>query len=443
MTNPAQQIADLQLYIDLQEAKAEFDQLVTEALLNEASTLMKLIGNRPGGEYLSKWMHVNHRLSANATYDRVTRKTGRIQWQQFKKDPGHFLILTTDKMSVGIKPNTGYHQSRSKTNSWYNPSSDNWLIYDVVAFLNDERIDNLLIPFPQRDDYDPGPEGQAEFKEEVARVTKLQKEKLNPDAPATQITLKRGGLPFGKDTRNPTNIFDKIKELGGKINEIYTVSGGTDLGNYTGSGLRDETTVRIPDTTGIEPGMSISGGGIASGATVVSVDTGSVEVSKPNATRFDDKTIQVEKLRRKRDVVATRKAAYGAATPGEVEKGITSWPTVPGVEAGKISRRRPSGDIEYSTILKRIVTFIPSIMRYTRTVLRRARVDREILDWFDDVRSDNEATRKMIADALATVIKSMSPEEKKSAASGDLKMLQTIIGNLRDTVAEMAKNKRV
>lgn len=439
MTNPVQQIANLQLYIDLQEAKAEFDQYVSEALLNEASTLMKLIGNRPGGEYIAKWMHVNHRLSANATYDRVTRKTGRIQWQQFKKDPNHFLILTTDRMSVGIKPNTEYFQSRSKTNSWYNPSSDNWLLYDVVAFLNDERIDNLLIPLPQRSDYDPGPEGTAEFKEEFARVLKLQKEKLNPDAPATQMTLKRGGLPFGKDTRNETNIFDRIKELGGKINEIYTVSGGSDLGNYVGSGAPGDTVVSIADTTGIEPGMSISGGRIAPGATVVSVDTGSVEVSKPNEGRFSDKPIQVEKLRRKRDVVASRKAAYGSSIPGEVEKGIPNWPTVPGVEAGKISRRRPSGDIEFSKILNRIRSFVPMMMRYSRTVLRRSKVSTEVLDRFDDIRDSSERTNDLIVKALTNVINAITPEEKRDAAKGDIKILRDIIEKTRDNIVNIAR----
>lgn len=441
MSDPVNQIAEIRKFIDIQEADAEFEQYISEALLMEASTLMKLIGNRPGGEYLAKWMHVNHRLSSSALYDRVTRKTARIQWKQFKSDPSHFLILTTDKMSVGIKPNTEYFQSSKKARSWYDPSADNWLIYDVVAFLNDERIDNLLIPFPQRADYGNDADGEAEFRDEVRRVTDLQKKKLNPDAPATQMTFKRGGLPYGKDTRNEQNIFDRIKELGGKINEIYVVSGGTDIvTQVSGEGTKGETSITVNDASGIEAGMYVSGTGVGQGARVVSIDANVIEVSVPNESSFRNENLQFEKIERKKDTVSKRKLRYGQQ-PGEVEKGIGAWPTEPGVETGKMSRRRPEDGGDLGTVSARLSTFVPNIMGSVRTVLRRARVDSEILDKCDDIRDDPAKSKSLVQDSLKNAVKHnfIPAAVISSAAKGDLSALRSVITLVRSWIIEKFK----
>lgn len=442
MSNPVTQIAEIQKFLDIQEANAEFDEYISEALLTEASTLMKMIGNRPGGEFLAKWMHINHRLSSSAAYDRVTRKTARIQWQQFKNDPSHFLILTTDKMSVGIKPNTEYYKTNKKAKSYYDPSKDNWLLYDVVAFLNDERVDNFLIPFPQRSDYDNGPEGQAEFKEEVARVTALQKQKLDAGAAATQMTFKRGGLPYAKDARNEQNIFDRIRELGGKINEIYVVSGGTDISaSVTGNGSKGETTIAVSDVSAIEVGMFVSGQGVGPRARVVGLDNNVVEVSVPNTDYIRNEKLQFEKLERKKDLASKRKLRY-ERDPGEVEKGISAWPSEPGIEAGKMARRRPNVDADVEKISARVSSFIPNIMGNVRTVLRRAKVDNEILDTFDDIRDDPNRTKKIFNVALSTAFstKAISPETKAAAAAGDLKALKSVIDSVRSTIITMGQS---
>ena len=168
---------------------------IIEQIIQE-STLSRLIGDSPGGQNLVRWLHNHDKLSNTADYDESPVKGQRIQWQMFKNSPDHFLIVSGSNGVVGIKPSkehidAGYAQKGDK----YNPSRDNSLPYQVVAFRKDQRVDNLLIPDPD----DP-----------------RRKKVLNADAAPTIITA-RGGVPSVPDPRGEHNIFDQMKEAIGPV----------------------------------------------------------------------------------------------------------------------------------------------------------------------------------------------------------------------------------
>lgn len=203
-------------------------QLISEMQLTEkGSTLSRLIGDSPGGQNLVNWLHKQDRLSASAAWSEVTQETGRVQWMGFKSGADHFLVVQGRTAVVGIKPDEQYMASREqearRKGKEYNPSKDNTIIYRVVGFARDQRIDNLLIPMPAPEDFKDSDNPEADFKAAAADVTAKRSMMLNPNAPATKISGKRGGKPFGKDPYE--NIMDRIKEVTGGINAIYTVGG--------------------------------------------------------------------------------------------------------------------------------------------------------------------------------------------------------------------------
>lgn len=182
------------------------EQSLTESIIDKMiaeSTLSKIIGDSPGGQNLVRWLHNHDKLSNTAEYDESPVKGQRIQWQMFKNSPDHFLIVSGSNGVVGIKPSKehidrGYEVKGDK----YNPSKDNSLPYQVVAFRKDQRVDNLLIPDPE----DP-----------------RRKKVLNPDAAPTIITA-RGGVPGTADPRGEHNIFDQMKEAIGTLQAVYIAS---------------------------------------------------------------------------------------------------------------------------------------------------------------------------------------------------------------------------
>lgn len=214
--------------IEARDFKAWNRQLISEMILAEkGSTLSRLIGDSPGGQNLVRWLHKRDRLSATAAWSEVTPATGRVQWKGFKSDPDHFLIVHGKSAVIAIKPDEQYMADKEaeaqQKGKEYNPSSDNSLLYQVVGFARDKRIDNLLIPMPELKDFKKSDNPEADFKAAVDATKKKRAMMLNPDAPATKITGQRGGKPFDRDVTD--NIFDLIKDVAGGINAIYTVSG--------------------------------------------------------------------------------------------------------------------------------------------------------------------------------------------------------------------------
>lgn len=201
--------------------------------LEEASTLSKLIGGSPGGKHLISWLHKNDSLSSTASYQEITSTTGRVMFELFKSDPDHFLIIQTPKMTVGVKPSLEYATKAREKDPNYDPSKDKGLQYNVVAFNNNERLDNLIVPVPHLDDFKGSADPAGDYEKAKDEVLALRNNKvgLNLNAPAAKITVRRGGKPFSKDTRNPENIFDLIRLAGGGINRVFAASGeGPSLG---------------------------------------------------------------------------------------------------------------------------------------------------------------------------------------------------------------------
>jgi hypothetical protein len=170
-------------------------QAVYRHLLKE-STLSKLIGDAPSGQYLVRWMHARHRLSNVA--DWVTQPFNeRVMWKEFKNHPDQFMIISASRGVAGIKPNEsdirrGVEKAR-KANREYNPAGDNTLRYQIVAFKDGEQVDPNLIRNP----------------EDVER-----------EADPT-IMKARGGIPGKKDVRKEFNIFDSLADQIGTLQAIY------------------------------------------------------------------------------------------------------------------------------------------------------------------------------------------------------------------------------
>ena len=160
----------------------------------------------------------------------------------FKSGSDHFMIIQGKKAVVGIRPDPDYMASKQEqaaaSGKEYNPSKDNALMYNVVGFEQDKRIDNLLIPMPEEEDFEKSHDPKGEYAAAVADINRRRNMMINPDAPATKISGKRGGLPFGRDPND--NIMNRIKVVTGGINAIYTVSE---------SGVDDETPMSHRDRT--------------------------------------------------------------------------------------------------------------------------------------------------------------------------------------------------
>lgn len=163
------------------------------------STLSKLIGDAPSGQYLVRWMHARHRLSNVA--DWVTQPFNeRVMWKLFKNYPDNFMIISGSRGIAGIKPNEadlkrGEERARNdpKKKGMYDPSTDTSIRYQIVAFRDGEQIDPNLIRSPEDVERDVDP----------------------------TVMKARGGLIGKKDTRNEFNIFDSLADQIGKLQAIY------------------------------------------------------------------------------------------------------------------------------------------------------------------------------------------------------------------------------
>jgi hypothetical protein len=184
-------------------------QQLVESLLQE-STLSRIIGDTPGGQAMTNYLHKRHRLSNTAEYVEHALDSGeRVQWREFKWNPDFFMIIQGSQGVAGIKPyeediKRGHEKARAK-NRAYDPAFDNTLRYQIVAFEKDRQIDPELLKSL----------GKAAGGEDDAV----------DDTRVTDPTVMRarGGIPSRTDARNLDNIFDRLSTFIGKINAIYYV----------------------------------------------------------------------------------------------------------------------------------------------------------------------------------------------------------------------------
>lgn len=168
---------------------------LAEHLLTE-STLSKLIGEVPGGQYLVRWMHARHLLSNTAEY--ISQPFNeRILWTEFKNHPDQFMIISASNGVAGIKPNEADikkgEAAAAKKGTEYNPARDNTLRYQIVAFRRDEQVDPALFRNPADVERDVDP----------------------------TVMKARGGMIGKRDVRNEFNIFDSLADQIGSLQAVY------------------------------------------------------------------------------------------------------------------------------------------------------------------------------------------------------------------------------
>jgi hypothetical protein len=187
-------------------------QAVYRHLLKE-STLSKLIGDAPSGQYLVRWMHARHRLSNVADWEEHPMDQ-RVMWTEFKNHPDQFIIITAQRGVAGIKPYEEDilrgEEKASKSNRVYDPARDNTLRYQIIAFRDGEQIDPELIRNPE------------EVKTEVDPT----------------IMKARGGVPGKIEPMTGYNIFQSLANQIGKLQAIYISKGRTsELGRKQDKGF--------------------------------------------------------------------------------------------------------------------------------------------------------------------------------------------------------------
>ena len=220
-----------------------------ESVILKESTLSQLIGDTPEGQKLVKWLHRVDRLSNFAEYGLLTRKTERVQWEAFKSNPDHFVIIKGPTTAMAIKPNeavfNALRDQAEKAGEPFNPGGSKSLVYDFVGFSREgDRIDSKMGDFPEPEEFGlkmsdidlfnkkPNAVSLAiqekikRYREEVEKVKQARYSKKIPmNQPATQLASTRGGMPFKSDLdRAPHAIFDQIRDfMGGKF-DVYVVA---------------------------------------------------------------------------------------------------------------------------------------------------------------------------------------------------------------------------
>ena len=166
---------------------------LSNQLLNE-STLSKLIGDQPGGQPIVRWMHGRYLLSNTAEWYEH-QFSDRVFWTEFKNNPDQFLIVVGANGTAGIKPSLESfkkgEESAARRNKEYNPSRDNTMKYQIIAFLRDQQIDPDLLRAPDDVERDVDP----------------------------TIMKTRGGMVNKRDTKD-FNIFDGLRD---QIGQLHTV----------------------------------------------------------------------------------------------------------------------------------------------------------------------------------------------------------------------------
>lgn len=210
-------------------------------VLDEASTLIPLIKDAPGGEALGRYMHIHDKVAATAEWDKVP-SGDRVQLKLFKASPDFFMVIKGSNGVAAAKPDLDYftkqidkYKAKGKT---YQAGGDNYLVYKVIAFSGDMRVDNMLIP--DEYEYELNDDGEETNKIKKERVFDDEKQKyverpvvkvdnsalrkrgtLNPTAAPTLITIRRAGRPYQKEPGGQQNFFDMLKGAIGKVEDVY------------------------------------------------------------------------------------------------------------------------------------------------------------------------------------------------------------------------------
>lgn len=190
----------------------ELDEMLQDQELDESS-LSRLIGKMDGGQKLVSWLHRRHRLDNEADLQPASF-SHRLFWTQFKADPDNFVIVSADNGVAAIKPYEKYIRTRAaeyaKKGKPYNPSKDNTIPYQIVAFTADgQQVDPELLK----------PEG-------------MDSEENSGYSDPT-VTKARMGLHHGRDTQNPDNVFNLLSEQIGRLHTVWVTGAGEEQDDST------------------------------------------------------------------------------------------------------------------------------------------------------------------------------------------------------------------
>lgn len=197
---------------------------------------------------LAQWLHKYDNVSATAEWDRVAKGADRVYLMLFKSSPDHFMVIKGPRGVAAVRPDLTSFQAKvdaaQKQGKTYKPDRDTKLKYQIVAFSNGMRVDNMLIPDEYETEIDPTT-GKEKVKTEIAphpwkagktyekpvvkvdRSAERKRGVLNPLAPATVVTMYRAGrLRVPEPTQN---FFDMLKGAIGRSMK------GEDLDAYISS----------------------------------------------------------------------------------------------------------------------------------------------------------------------------------------------------------------
>lgn len=170
------------------------------------STLSRLIGKMEGGQKLVSWLHRRHRLDNEADLEPAPFDH-RLLWKEFKRNPDNFVIVSAARGVAAIKPYESYITSRAaeyaERGRVYNPSTDNTIPYQIVAFTAEGDQINPALLRPE------GQGGTGEYKDPT-------------------VTKARMGLHHGKDTQNPDNVFNLLADQIGRLLTVWVTGADTD-----------------------------------------------------------------------------------------------------------------------------------------------------------------------------------------------------------------------
>jgi len=184
---------------------------------------------------LAKWLHKYDNVSATAEWDQIAKTADRIYMMLFKASPDHFMVIKGPRGVAAVRPDlkdfTAKIKSAQERGKSYNPERDTKLQYQVVAFSEGMRVDNMLIPDEYETEIDPAT-GKEKVKTETVPhpknpnktyekpVVKVdnsaarRRGNLNPMAPATVVTMTRAGRPYTPELTQ--NFFDLLKSAIGR-----------------------------------------------------------------------------------------------------------------------------------------------------------------------------------------------------------------------------------
>jgi hypothetical protein len=210
-------------------------ELIEAIMINEASTLTKMLGDpetglsqtqRKSGQYLIRFLHRRNKLSAEVPYEKHNISL-RLMNQEFKSNPDNFVILVYRDGMAAVKPDKKHIERMTKAAAQrrkeYHPATDNTMPFQILAYKGGEEVDPELFRLSGDDD-------------EVDRD-------VDP-----RVMRARMGIPNRPDPRAP-NTFDLLREQLGPLEQMWIARSAVEREKMAGRRPKDSTDFNIDRDT--------------------------------------------------------------------------------------------------------------------------------------------------------------------------------------------------